>query len=72
MTRKKKHRNSEIEQVIVYMKQLVVVFFFSGDRTAGDVYDGSIQAHMDRLYRKKFNTQKLASATVWYPLMYSL
>lgn len=29
MTRKKKHRNSEIEQVIVYMKQLVVVFFFS-------------------------------------------
>ena len=41
--------------MIVYMKQLVVVFFFffPGDRTAGDVYDGSIQAHMDRLYRKK-------------------
>ena len=45
-----------MEQVIVYMKQLVVVFFFfffPGDRTAGDVYDGSIHAHMDRLYRKK-------------------
>lgn len=54
MTRKKKHRNSEIEQVIVYMKQLAVVFFFfPGDRTAGDVYDGSIQAHMGGLYRKK-------------------
>lgn len=53
--KKEKHRNSEIEQVIVYMKQLVVVFFFfpPGDRTAGDVYDGSIQAHMGGLYRRK-------------------
>ena len=34
-------------------KDSKAIFFFPGDRTAGDVYDGSIQAHMDRLYRKK-------------------
>lgn len=65
--KKEKHRNSEIEQVIVYMKQLVVIFFFF------PLEIGLLEMFMMVQFKliwvdfieEKLNTQKLASATVW-------
>ena len=57
-----------MEQVIVYMKQLVVVFFFFFFLEIG-LLEMFMMVQFMLIWidfiEKKFNTQKLASATVW-------